>query len=432
MKLRLISFLLVFSILNGYSQINPKDYLPKNILKEFKKTVLNDWGVDSIYCYKYNESAGAIIENQRTYNLELTANGLVIKELTEIFENGIWVNNRLLENVYLPSEEIEMQLIKIWNTSTNDWQNAERSTYRYNANNYLTSLLFEKFNPQSGAWEFVNRNIYKYFNLSEPDEFLLQEWDGTNWVDKGQIFYSYNSNLQITSSIFRLWDTNQWVNANQTFETYNNDFKQTRTERETWNTAAQDWDNSTRATYSYNQENKLERVTNEIWVNQDSTWAFTDDNIHRYDFRKRNNELIIRNFDGTNFINYYRNKRTFDLNDNIKKVENQFFQGGFWVNDNYCDLFYSELQTSDTENITNNNLCNITQNNNSFSIDCPDLLKGNSPIIFEIHDLLGRLVFSKKINLIEKITPVVNDGLYVISFRKNGKNLASQKIYISN
>lgn len=431
MKLRLIVIILVFSIINGFSQINPNDYLPKNILKEFEKTVLNDWGVDSIYCYKYNETAGAIIKNQRTYNLELNPNGLVIKELTEIYDNGSWINNRLLENVYLPSEEIENQVIKIWNSTNNDWQGSERRTYQYNADNYLTSLLLEKFNPQTGAWELVSRNSYKYFNLSEPDEFLLQEWNGTDWEDKGQIFYSYNTNLQVTSSIFRLWNNNQWVNANQTFESYDNDFKQTRTERETWNIAAQDWDNSTRAVYFYNQEDKLDRVSNEIWVNQDSTWAFTNDNVYRYDFRKRNNELIIRNFDGTDFQNYYRNKRTFDLNDNIKKVENQFFQGGFWVNDNYCDLFYSELQTSGIEDITNENLCSISKSNNSFSLDCSQLLKSNSSIFFEIHDLSGKLVFSKKINPTEKITPLVNDGLYIISFRKNQRILASQKNYIS-
>lgn len=432
MKLRLLVLLLVFSFINGFSQVNPQDYLPKNILKDFKKTVLNEWGVDSIYCYKYNETAGAIIENQRTYNLELNSNGLVIKELTEVFNNGVWTNNRLLENIYLPSEEIDVQLIQNWNTLTNEWQGSERRTYRYNSDDNLTSLLLESFNPQTGTWEFINRNLYKYFNLSEPDEFLLQDWNGSNWIDKGQIFYSYNSNLQITSSIFRLWDTNQWVNANQTFESYDNDFKQTRTERETWNIAEQDWDNSTRAAYFYNQENELERITNEIWVNQDSTWTFTNDNVYRYDFRKRNNELIVRNFEDNDFENYYRNKRTFDVNDNIRKVENQFYQGGFWVNDNYCDLYYSGLQTSDTKNFINEYPCSITKENSSFSIECTDLLSSTEQIIFNIHDVSGRLIFSKKINPTKAISPALNDGLYIISFRKNHQIMASQKIYISN
>jgi len=433
MKLRLTFLLIVFSIINGFCQTNPGDFLPKNILKELKTPSFNIFGVDSIYCFKFNETAGAIIEHQRTYNLEVTPNGLVVRELTENFENGVWVKNRLLENDYLPSQEVGEQLIQTWNQTANDWQGSERRTFQYNSDNLLTSLLLERFNTQTGTWEFVNRSLFKYFNLPEPDEFLLQDWNGTTWVNNGQIFFSYNSNLQITSSIFRIWDTsnNQWVNANQTFETYDSDFMQIRTERETWNQAFGDWDNSTRAEYFYNQQSELDRVANEIWVNQDSTWAFTDDNLYRYDFRNRNNEFITRNFNGTDFENFFRNKRTFDINDNIKKVENQFFQGGFWVNDNFCDLFYSELQISDTEDITTENQCKIIKTDNAFSIECADFIRSHDQIYFEVHDMNGKKLFSKKITPTEKISPFLPDGIYLLSFKTNQRIIASQKEYIS-
>ena len=415
MKYWYIFLLTSFGFLSLTGQNDHKDFLPKNII-DGSSVQLLDWVVDSIYCYKYNEDAGQIIEHVRTYNLEFSDDGQITKELTEVFKDGTWEKNRLLSIEYTSQFNPEMEVFENWDISQGIWIKSRRITYEYNADNLLTGILVENFIQATGLWEKESRNIYKYLNLTEPAEFTSQIWEDDQWLNFFQIFYSYNSNLQVTSSIFRNWDaaSSKWVNGNQTFESYDSEFNLTQTIRETWNVNDSDWDNSTRTAYQYVSDNNLERVTNEIWINQDSTWGFTNDNLYGYDFRQRNNEFIIRNHDGTDFQNYYRNKRKFDNFDNIVKAENQFYQGGFWVNESYCDLFYNQFQVSSTTDaFQNSNKVLKKIGDNLFMLKDESI--DSKPLFLKAFDLSGKLIHTQKVFPNTPFFLNISDGLRLLS-----------------
>ena len=422
------SVLLVFAFfctLNG--QNDHQNFLPKNIIKSQPKTVL-EWVVDSIYCFRFNEDAGQIIEDTRTYNLGFTENGQIQLELTEIFENGVWRKNRLFSTAYTSTFNPEVELFQNWDITIGDWVNDRRVTYGYNANDLLNEIVVELYDSSTNTWSNSSRNTFRYLNLTEPDEFIAQQWTNDRWENLFQIFFSYNTNMQVTSSFFRNWDNNRqdWVNGNQTFETYDANNNLVQTLRETWSEARQEWDNSTRTALTYQSDGNLDRLLNEIWINQDSTWGATDDNLYGYDFRGRNNEFIIRNFDNDDFQNFFRNKRTFDNFDNLVLAENQFFQSGFWVNNGYCELFYTQIDVSSTENTViagNSKLKRIS--NGYFIFDEEN--RAQETLFIKAFDLSGKLVHFQKIYPNTPFRLNLSEGLKVLSIYSEKGLIAVKK-----
>ncbi len=432
MKYFYIFLFFAFGFSSVNSQNDHKDYLPKNIVKGYSGKFL-EWVVDSIYCYKYNEDAGQIIEHVRTFNLEFANDGQVSKELTEVFEDGKWQKNRLLSTEYTSGFNTQVELFEMWDNTQGAWIKSRKISYSYNADDLLTELLVENFIQATGLWEKESRNIYVYFNLAEPAEFTSQIWEEDKWENFFQIFYSYNSNSQVTSSIFRNWDatSGKWINGNQTFDSYDSDFNLTKTIREIWNSNSSDWDNSTRTAYEYVSVGNLDRVINEIWINQDSTWSFTNDNLYGYDFRQRNNEFTIRNHDGTEFQNFYRNKRKFDNFDNVVKAENQFFQGGFWVNESYCDLFYNQRETSNTKTTSPNFDKTLKKiGNNLFILQDKDA--SNSPLTFRAFDISGKLIYSQKVFSNTPFFLDISGGIRVLTIYSDEGLVLTKKAFFNN
>ena len=430
MKYCFTFLLFSFGFLSLFGQNDHKDFLPKNIIQGSSGQFL-EWVVDSIYCYKFNQDAGQIIEHVRTYNLEFSDDGQVSKELTEVFEDGKWEKNRLLSTEYTSLFNPKVELFETWDKAQGIWIKSRRITYTYNADDLLTELLVENFIQAAGLWEKESRNVYKYLNLTEPAEFTSQVWEDDQWNNFFQIFYSYNSNLQVTSSIFRNWDSlsSKWVNGNQTFESYDSEFNLTQTIRETWNTGNADWNNSSRTAYQYVSVGNLDRVINEIWINQDSTWGFTDDNLYGYDFRQRNNEFVIRNHDGADFQNFYRNKRTFDNFDNIRKAENQFYQGGFWVNESYCDLFYNQFEVSNTNGVFDNSGKVLKKIGEGLFL-LKDEESKSKPLFLKAFDLSGKLIYSQKIFSNTPFFLNISDGFKLLSvYSKDGLVLTKKEFF---
>ena len=68
----------------------------------------------------------------------------------------------------------------------------------------FNNSLFQHLNPviiQRENWLFIG--------------FVLQEWDGTQWVINVQYTYTYDANYNQTSYLRQTWDGTQWVNSRQ-------------------------------------------------------------------------------------------------------------------------------------------------------------------------------------------------------------------------
>jgi len=409
----------------------PLDFLPKNLLGEISSTLKSEWVTDSIYCYKSDNNSNDLVFDFRVYNESVNDLGRVLVEVTQKHQNGLWVNSTRRNNTFDNAGNLISNVNQFFNPEGGGWVNSEMNEFTYNINGFLTEL--KNFSFSNNAWQRNFRNQYVYFNQVDPDEFVQQVFEGGFWRNNFKVFYSFNGNGQITSSLFTRWDNslNKWANNNRTFETYDSESRPREIKREIWDATGEKWDNSSRTLWSYTANTTDQRIINEEWIVQDSLWAPADD-IQIFDnLNGLEIERIERNYENGSYIDFFRSKREYDEFDNLDRVDNELFINGLWKLVSYCEYFYTNRVSSTSPEIfQTKSLCKITNPiNNSTVIDCPNLKES---VRLRIMNAQGKIVFDQLKSgqfIINKSFP---DGSYFFTFSQGNKLVETRKMIWKN
>lgn len=126
-------------------------------------------------------------ENSYRYLFSYNANGWLIEDIGQTWEDDEWVNEEKIEIMYDASGNQTGQLISGWWDET--WEIYLRYTHTYNAQYFLIHTKEEFWNGED--WENDYLYSYTYDNQGRISEELDQYWTGNSWMNSYLTSWTY-------------------------------------------------------------------------------------------------------------------------------------------------------------------------------------------------------------------------------------------------
>ena len=298
-----------------------------------------------------------------------------------------------------------------WNVSLNDWKHNTRDLYTYdNGGTKETNLLRLILN--GSVWE----NFYQFNKSYNTDnnltESILQNWDGSVWVNGSRDAYVYNADGFADVFSYAIFIAGNWVVFNQNnylYDAMNNEIEDTSTEydfasmtlinderltteytnslktretKEVWRTVINNWENEERKDYSYNTNGNLDLLEISTWRLSSMDWSDPyRQSLFTYNASDLPTEIleqlivsdvwinstrVLNTYSGDNLTvitfqawsnslsiweNENRQLRTFDVDDNLVELIYQTWDEGTnaWVGTLRQVFFWSLEETLSTD-----------------------------------------------------------------------------------
>lgn len=358
----------------------------------------NDFIIDSTICFQYQADLGALLPASKEITIAVNEAGNITEKRTEIYDlaQNIWVKHNQVLATFDSGENLQEQLVKIWNANSQTYENSQRASFTLNPSGQATEVLHEIW---SNGWQNELKEIYLYGSGPNAGHTLLQiqRWENDAWQNVNQTSISYNAQGLPGSTLFQFWsDTDGWVNGNRSFESYNGADLLVESRREFYDVAANDWILSSRVTNTY-QGNNLEEALTELWDGVNETWIFNQRVLNTFDVDNQKIEELSQGWIGTGWGNIFKSTFQYDEHGNLTRSDGELWENDNWRPQNACNLFWSALMSNALQVYENSWNCTITNPyiiGTSFNCDMP-FFEMNT--LLEIYDLKGVLHFSKKI-----------------------------------
>ncbi len=97
-----------------------------------------------------------------------------------------------------------------WDSNSSNWQPFLKEILTYDANNNLTSDVYQSYDIPYwfGTWVSYAQDLYTYDANNNLVEYLTQEWNGSAWVTQVKSIYTYDANNNILSEVDQSYKTN--------------------------------------------------------------------------------------------------------------------------------------------------------------------------------------------------------------------------------
>lgn len=111
---------------------------------------------------------------------------------------------------------------KIFNVSTQQWENNERKEYVYNSNNEVIEYVLKEWSTGSASWIAKERWLYTYNTKNVVTKAELFLWSGSSWVNDKLFNYMYSGTNEIQKTEF-VWSStaSKYVESKQIRRTFN-------------------------------------------------------------------------------------------------------------------------------------------------------------------------------------------------------------------
>ncbi|QEC68773.1 T9SS type A sorting domain-containing protein [Panacibacter ginsenosidivorans] len=229
--------------------------------------------------------------------------------VTEKWTGTAWQDSGRTVSTYDANCHLTTLLQQLWNTGSSAWVNSFQINFTYASGDYVSEAITQQWNKNNSTWKNVSRSTYTYDGSFKILTITIDLWLSNTWQTSAISTYSYNTNgyvdsiltqsaliiLQNTSLVTytynsdntpsvvlnQTWDgVSAWVNASRTTYTYNGDKTVHQTVIETWSGSA--WENEERITYTYNGSAKVLTETTENWDTGTSTWVNSELTTNTY------------------------------------------------------------------------------------------------------------------------------------------------------
>ncbi len=244
-------------------------------------------------------------------------------------------------------------------------------------------------------------------------EFIVQEWDGSAWVNSGKTSYTYDGNNNLIDILSQIWDGSAWVNSFKSSFTYDGNNLLTEVLFQIWDGTA--WMNSAKSFYTYDGNNVLTEVLSQSW--EGSAWVNSFKSSYTYDGNNNLSEILTQFWDGSAWVNSEKSSGTYDGNNNLTEVLFQSWDGSAWVNASKWIYLYTPTGIGQLEGEVNTY---------SLSNNYPNPFNPGTKIVFQIPE--GEFVTLKVYDILgNEIVSLLNEekgaGKYEVEF--NAANLPS-------
>ena len=193
-----------------------------------------DWEYDRDYTYTYNDD---MLPATRTYRI-----------WDEI--SNSWGNFRHHTFSYYDDERVKEEVIYIWSENENDWIPFERINYSYDTNE--RSMIFQKWNEDSGTWENDEEVITLYDG--NPNKWILRterKWEDGAWQNYRKLEYFWDDNDLLIETLVLHWQIDQevWENSTRILSPNDENGNWIEDIMQHWDTQLGEWDNAYKISY---------------------------------------------------------------------------------------------------------------------------------------------------------------------------------------
>ncbi|MEO8147676.1 MAG: T9SS type A sorting domain-containing protein [Bacteroidia bacterium] len=248
-----------------------------------------------------------------------------------------WLIKYRTLNLYNINHFDSVNIGSIWNG--NSWDNSYMSLSAYDANNNVTSFIFQTW-INGNAWENASHDLNTYDANNNKTITVSQEWNGANWEDAYQYLNTFNANNQVTTRLSQIW-IGIWENTSQSTYTYDINNYLVNVFIQSWNGSG--WDTTSQMLNSYDANNNVISVVHQNW--NGTGWNNGDQYLSTYD---PNNNLVSGAFSTWNagsasWDTLFRFFETYDSNNNDVSEITQNWDGTNWINADSVYIYYSQV-----------------------------------------------------------------------------------------
>lgn len=165
-------------------------------------------------------------------------------------DNNQWVNSIFTTWTYA-NGKISQVITQQW--IDENWQNLQRATYHYDANNYLTHIDRDQWSTDDNAWHLNSREVFTNSpsGLATGIMYKIYVPASQTWIDYLRTTQNHDSNGNLIYKFVEVWFPTGWVNSSQSTYSYDSSQRIIHGVTQAWSYMTSEWDISYRETYTY-------------------------------------------------------------------------------------------------------------------------------------------------------------------------------------
>jgi hypothetical protein len=327
------------------------DQLIEDLTRQIWNESASSWVNDSLYEYSYNGNSlvdtliahkwrnGSVWGNDGRWRYLYNSNNKLLQRY-----NGEWADTSWREYsrnyYYYSGSNQNLTRIDNYYFSDNTWVLTGYSTYSWNPNNYLLSVISYKLSTIF-PWTYVTWWKYEYYYDSSNVLIMktgFSSYEGTPWEYEINNLYFYDGNGNNAENIGQEWNStgSNWVNDYRYLYEYDINNVLLSIVYQDWKTDSLDWENVWRETYTYTPQNKIATMFKETWT-QEAGWNNYVQRTYFYDANYNWVERITFLWDETYWKNYYRHLATWI--EPVSVWETPAYLAEYYLSNNYPNPF---------------------------------------------------------------------------------------------
>jgi hypothetical protein len=250
------------------------------------------------------------------------------------FEGGIWKNYFRNSNLYDSAENIIEEL----NLETNDfggWDTSSVSFNTYNSNGDMTESIY--MTNWNGPLENASKTTYSYDNFFNLIEQVYYSWQNSAWSNNHRYLYYPDANGNDTLTVSENGDTTTWSNYERTFSFYNGSNQRMHDSVLTWISSQMNWVFIREDYFSYSAT----QLDSALFTNYNVNGSLNSSTYDKYQYDSLNRQISIDYYNWNNsYWNYsYSDSTQYDVWGNI--IRSIGDAGTFdWVYDSVGNLLH--------------------------------------------------------------------------------------------
>jgi len=223
------------------------------------------------------------------------------------YDLGQWVNSVLEQFLYNSEKYLVRVTWSVWDTLDAVWRNDAKTSYTYNEDGLVESVINEYWNEN--VWAYQDKYTFSHNLAGKVTSAIFQTWSDTGWVNVSKKVFIYNESDLVINVIDELWYADAWRENQQYLYEYDEVgllISQTYQEMQEGS-----WVNVFKSFYDYNEAGQLITSVQRVW--EDSLWVNFQNVEYLYDDLGFVESWTAQHWQDTIWIN--QEKTTFSYGD---------------------------------------------------------------------------------------------------------------------
>ena len=313
-----------------------------------------------------------------------------------MWQNNAWKDYWKYVYTYTPFGKIAEEKDYSWDEISQIYNNYEKYTYTYNAQNQQVLHTFLALNVNN-IWEDKDRTYSFYSNnLKVVDSSVFFNSSTLLWEIQSKASFVYDANNNLTSETYYNWNqtNNSWDNGYKVIYTNNTSGKPV--ELLGFNAGISSWDTSYRTTFTYNTNGYIIDQTTYNWDAGAHIWKTSVKLVYSYN---TNSQLLNisrwqMNYNTGILQEVRRDGFSYDSNNNNTSINTTIWNSSAWVNAEKYINYWSLHQINAIDEQSNHTV-KVFPNPATNTIYLN--YYSNKPLNVRLFDVNGKLVTDKLI-----------------------------------